>query len=119
MMLAVEVQGLSATALAYVAAAVAVIGAISVYGLLHVDRRWASYTALLFEAVLVALFAYTVNIIYALYSAPGFGSTVEDIVHGVTYQRVAAGILSAMLFLAALISIGYYMELQKRGEGHE
>jgi len=118
MILAVEVQGLSATALAYVAAAVAVIGTISVYGLLHVDRRWASYTALLFEAFLVALFAYTVNIIYALYSAPGFGSTVEDIKLGVEYQRVAAGILSAMLFLAALVSIGYYMELQKRGEGH-
>jgi hypothetical protein len=116
MMLAVE--GLSATALAYVAAAVAVIGAISVYGLLHVDRRWASYTALLFEAVLVVLFAYTVNIIYAVYSAPGFGS-FEDIKLGVEYQRVAAGILSAMLFLAALVSIGYYMELQKRGGGHE
>ncbi|MFZ8838337.1 MAG: hypothetical protein ACO2PM_05260 [Pyrobaculum sp.] len=118
MMLAVEVQGLSATALAYVAAAVAVIGAISVYGLLHVDRRWASYTAFLFEVVLVVLFAYTVNIIFALYSAPGFGS-FEDIKLGVTYQRVAAGMLSAMLFLAALVSIGYYMELQKRGEGHE
>jgi hypothetical protein len=116
MMLAVE--GLSATALAYVAAAVAVIGAISVYGLLHVDRRWASYAALLFEVVLVVLFAYTVNIIFALYSAPGFGS-FEDIKLGVTYQRVAAGILSAMLFLAALVSIGYYMELQKRGGGHE
>jgi hypothetical protein len=38
---------------------------------------------------------------------------------GLTYQRVAAGMLSAMLFLAALVSIGYYMELQKRGEGHE
>jgi hypothetical protein len=24
-----------------------------------------------------------------------------------------------MLFLAALVSIGYYMELQRRGEGHE
>jgi uncharacterized membrane protein (DUF2068 family) len=45
MMLAVGVQGLSVAALAYVAAAVAVIGAISVYGLLHVDRRWASYAA--------------------------------------------------------------------------
>jgi hypothetical protein len=78
MMLAVGVQGLSAAALAHVAAAVAVIGAISVYGLLHVDRRWASYAALLFEVVLVVLFAYTVNIIYALYSAPGFGS-FEDI----------------------------------------
>ena len=119
MMLAIEIQGLSATALAYMTAAVAVIGAISVYGLLHVDRRWASYVALLFETVLVALFAYTVNIIYALYSAPGFGSTIKDIELGVTYQRVAAGILSAMLFLAALVSIGYYMELQKRGEGHE
>jgi hypothetical protein len=119
MMLAVGVQGLSAAALAYVAAAVAMIGAISVYGLLHVDRRWASYAALLFEVVLVVLFAYTVNIIYALYSAPGFGSTVEDIIRGVEYQRVAAGMLSAMLFLAALVSIGYYMELQKRGEGHE
>ncbi len=118
MMLAVEVQGLSAAALAQVAAAVAVIGAISVYGLLHVDRRWASYTALLFEVVLIVLFAYTVNIIYALYSAPGFGS-LEDIKLGVEYQRVAAGILSAMLFLAALVSIGYYMELQKRGGGHE
>jgi hypothetical protein len=32
---------------------------------------------------------------------------------------VAAGILSAILLLAALVSIGYYMELQKRGEGHE
>jgi len=119
MMLAVEVQGLSATALAYVAAAVAVVGAISVYGLLYVDRRWASYTALLFEVVLVVLFAYTVYIIYALYSAPGFGSTLEEIKLGVEYQRVAAGILSAMLFLAALVSIGYYMELQKRGGGHE
>lgn len=118
MMLAVEVQGLSAAALAQVAAAVAVIGAISVYGLLHVDRRWASYVALVFEIILVVLFAYTVNIIYALYSAPGFGS-FEDIKLGVEYQRVAAGILSAMLFLAALVSIGYYMELQKRGGGHE
>jgi hypothetical protein len=119
MMLAVEVQGLSAEALAYVAAAVAVIGAISVYGLLYVDRRWAAYTAFLFEAVLVVLFAYTVSIIYAVYAAPGFGSTVEGIKLGVAYQRVAAGILSAMLFLAALVSIGYYMELQKRGGGHE
>jgi hypothetical protein len=118
MMLAVGVQGLSAAALAHVAAAVAVIGAISVYGLLHVDRRWASYAAVLFEVVLVVLFAYTVNIIYALHSAPGFGS-FEDIKLGVEYQRVAAGILSAMLFLAALVSIGYYMELQKRGGGHE
>jgi hypothetical protein len=59
-----------------------------------------------------------VNIIYALYTAPGFGS-FEDIKLGVEYQRVAAGILSAMLFLAALVSIGYYMELQKRGGGHE
>ncbi len=119
MMLAVEVQGLSAAALAQVAAAVAVIGAMSVYGLLYVDRRWASYTALIFEVVLVVLFAYTVSIVYALYSAPGFGSTIEDIELGVAYQRVAAGILSAMLFLAALVSIGYYMELQKRGGGHE
>ncbi len=118
MILEVSVQGLSATALAYMAAAVAVVGAISVYGLLQVDRRWASYAALVFEAVLTALFAYTVNIIYALYSAPGFGSTVDDIALGVTYQRVAAGTLSAMLLLAALVSIGYYMELQRR-DGHE
>ncbi len=39
------------------------------------------------------------------------GSTIKDIELGMEYLRAAAGILSAMLFLAALVSIGYYMEL--------
>jgi len=39
------------------------------------------------------------------------GSTVKDVELGVVYRRVAAGILSAVLFLAALVSIGYCMEL--------
>jgi hypothetical protein len=39
------------------------------------------------------------------------GSTIKDVELGVAYQRVAAGMLSAMLFLAALVSIGYHMEL--------
>jgi hypothetical protein len=39
------------------------------------------------------------------------GSAIKDVELGVEYRRAAAGILSAMLFLAALVSIGYYMEL--------
>lgn len=104
------------TVIGYIAGAVAVIGAITVWGMLHVGRRWAAYIALIFEAVLTALFAYTVNLIYAQYSNIDFNSPISEIAKGVAYQRAAAGILSAMLFLAALVSIGYYMELQR---GHE
>lgn len=118
MMLEVAVQALSPTALGYVVASIAVIGALSVYGMLSVDRRWVAYVALVVEAVLAVLLAYTVNVVYALYAAPGFGSSMHDIVLGVSYQRVAAGILSAMLFMAALVAIGYYMELQGE-KGHE
>jgi hypothetical protein len=39
------------------------------------------------------------------------GSAIKDVELGVVYRRVAAGILSAVLFLAALVSIGYCMEL--------
>ncbi len=120
MILEVVLQvALSPEAIAYIVAAVGVIGALSVYGVMQLDRRWAAYVAFLFELVLTVLFAYTVNIVYALYGAPGFGS-VKDIALGVAYQRVAAGILSAMLLLAGVVSIGYYIELQKTGGGgHE
>lgn len=114
MMLEVVVQGLQPAALAYMSAAVAVVGAISVFGLLYVDRRWASYAALIVEVILLSLFVYSVNLVYTLYSAPGFGS-LHDIELGIAYQRVVAGVLSAMLFIAALVAIGYYMELQRRG----
>jgi hypothetical protein len=39
------------------------------------------------------------------------GSAIKDVELGVVYRRVAAGVVSAVLFLAALVSIGYYMEL--------
>jgi len=104
MMLEVVVQGLQPAALAYMSAAVAVVGAISVFGLLYVDRRWASYVALIVEVILLSLFVYSVNLVYTLYSAPGFGS-LHDIELGIAYQRVVAGVLPALLFLSAPLGI--------------
>ncbi len=99
---------MSPETLAWIVGAVAVIGAILTYVLLLVDRRWAVAAGLLVILVLVAVFAYTTSFVFASLDAGLYEESIA-------YQRLAAGELAALTFIAGLLALGYYMELVKGG----
>ncbi|MGC9119427.1 MAG: hypothetical protein ACP5I3_10620 [Thermoproteus sp.] len=103
----------SPVAFAVIAGAVATVGSIVVISLAKLDRRWMGYASLVVEIALTVLFAYVVSAVYAVYSSPQL--TPDAIAEGIAYQRVAAGVLSAMLFVAGVSAISYYFELPRRG----
>lgn len=105
-------------ALAWLTAGVAVPAALLVYVFIHRDARWAMVTGLVSVLLLLTLFAYTANIITALYSAISWPPDLQLVQQGVMYQRVAAGQLAAASFIVGILAIGYYMEISKK-RGHE
>ncbi|MBP1448933.1 MAG: hypothetical protein JZD41_02790 [Thermoproteus sp.] len=52
--------------------------------------------------------------IFAVYAQPEFGGSRSSIELGIAYQRVAAGQLAAVFFMAGLLAVGYYLELARR-----
>ena len=84
-----------------------------------VSRGGAVAVGLIGIIILVALFAYTVNLIYMVYSQPELYDLTNPVsrdlmIMGVTLQRIAAAQLAAMLFIAGILAISYYLELSKR-----
>jgi len=106
------------TVLAWVTAGIAVPAAVVVFALGYVSRAAATAVGLISVLALLALFAYTANIIMAYYSAASFPPDPAWVETGVLYQRVAAGQLAAASFIIGIMAVQYYMEISKR-EGHE
>ena len=114
-------SGLADTAnfLVYVTLSVGVtMGAITLVTA-PISRGGAVAVGLIGIIVLVALFAYTVNLIYVVYSQPELYDLTNPVsrdlmIMGVTLQRIAAAQLAAMLFIAGILAISYYLELSRR-----
>lgn len=114
-------SGLADTAnfLAYVTLSVGVtMGAITLVTA-PISRGGAVAVGLIGIIILVALFAYTVNLIYVVYSQPELYDLTNPVskdlmIMGVTLQRIAAAQLAAMLFIAGILAISYYLELSRR-----
>ncbi|AFA39805.1 hypothetical protein Pogu_1778 [Pyrobaculum oguniense TE7] len=105
-------------ALAWITAGIAVPAAVLVYVFIGTDMKWAVATGLTSVLLLLTLFAYTANIITALYTAVSWPPDPQIVQQGVMYQRVAAGQLAAASFIVGILAVGYYMEISKK-RGHE
>ena len=84
-----------------------------------VSRGGAVAVGLVGIIALAGLFAYTVNLIYMVYSQPELYDLTNPVsrdlmIMGVTLQRIAAAQLAAMLFIAGILAISYYLELSRR-----
>ena len=97
------------TVLAWLTAGIAVPAAVLVFALGYVSRAASTAVGLISVLALLALFAYTANIIMAYYSAASFPPDPAWVEKGVLYQRVAAGQLAAASFIIGIMAVQYYM----------
>jgi len=105
--------------LVYVTASVGItMGAITLV-LTPVSRGGALGVGILGILILLALFAYTTQLIYAVYSQPEIydlanPASKDLMIRGILLQRVAAAQLAAIFFIAGILAIGYYLEISRR-----
>ncbi len=108
-------EPLTPSVLAWLTAAIAAPTVALVYVYNGLDRKWSAVVGFVGVAALLALFAYTANVIMALYGAMQFPPDMQLVELGVAYQRVAAGQLAAVSLIVGLLAVGYYMEISRRG----